>query len=56
MTDREAELAVDMIATYAAATGAGVLTNMLRNGTQVQDPRDSHSMLFFLDIYTDTRH
>ncbi len=50
LTDREGELAVDMIATYAAATGVGVLTNMLRNGADVQDPRDSYSMLFFLDL------
>jgi Ser/Thr protein kinase RdoA (MazF antagonist) len=50
MTDRERELAVAMIATYAAATGVEVLTNMLRQGAQIQDPRDSHSMLFFLDI------
>jgi Ser/Thr protein kinase RdoA (MazF antagonist) len=50
LTDREAELAVDLIATHAAATGVGVLTNLLRKGGRVQDPRDSHSMRFFLDL------
>lgn len=50
LTDREAELAVDLIATHAAATGVGVLTNLLSKGGQVQDPRDSHSMRFFLDL------
>lgn len=50
MTDREGELAIDLIATYAAATGVDVLTNMLCHGTQVPDPRDSYSMSFFLDL------
>ena len=50
LTDRERELAVDLIATYAAATGVDVLTNMLRNGGEVSSPYDSHSMLFFLDL------
>jgi Ser/Thr protein kinase RdoA (MazF antagonist) len=50
LTDREAELAVDLIATYAAATGADILTNMLRSGADVRSPADSYSMLFFLDL------
>ncbi|MEV4265928.1 phosphotransferase [Kribbella sp. NPDC049584] len=50
LTDREAELAVDLIAAYAAATGVDILTNMLRAGAHVQSPADSHSMLFFLDL------
>lgn len=50
LTDREAELAVDLIATYAAATGADILTNMLDAGARVQSPADSYSMLFFLDL------
>lgn len=51
LTDREAELAVDLIATYAAATGVDILTGMLRHGAQVQDPRASYSMLFYLDLH-----
>ncbi|WP_432883463.1 phosphotransferase [Kribbella sp. CA-245084] len=50
LTDREAELAVDLIAAYAAATGVDILTNMLRAGADVQGPADSYSMLFFLDL------
>jgi len=50
LTERESSLAVDFIATYAAATGVNVLTNMLRHGTQVEDPRESYSMLLFLDL------
>jgi Ser/Thr protein kinase RdoA (MazF antagonist) len=50
LTDREAELAVDLIAAYAAATGVDILTNMLRAGADVQSPADSYSMLFFLDL------
>ncbi|MER7251815.1 phosphotransferase [Kribbella sp. NPDC000426] len=50
LTDREAELAVDLIATYAAATGVDILTGMLRAGAAVQGPEDSYSMLFFLDL------
>ncbi|WUJ73354.1 phosphotransferase [Kribbella soli] len=50
LTDREAELAVNLIATYAAATGVDILTNMLRAGADVQSPADSYSMLFFLDL------
>ncbi|MFI5690945.1 phosphotransferase enzyme family protein [Kribbella sp. NPDC051586] len=50
LTDREAELALDLIATYAAATGVDVLTNMLRAGSHVEDPRASYSMLFYLDL------
>jgi Ser/Thr protein kinase RdoA (MazF antagonist) len=50
LTDRESELAVDLIAAYAAATGVDILTNMLRAGAHVQSPADSYSMLFFLDL------
>ena len=50
LTDREAELAVDLIATYAAATGVDILTNMLRAGADVRSPTDGYSMLFFLDL------
>lgn len=55
LTEREGSLAVDFIATYAAATGVDVLTNMLRQGRNVEDPRESYSMLLFLDIRTDAR-
>jgi homoserine kinase type II len=50
LTGREADLALDLIATYAAATGVDVLTGMLRDGRPVRDPRDSYSMLYFLDL------
>ncbi|HVX45787.1 MAG TPA: phosphotransferase [Mycobacteriales bacterium] len=50
LTGRESELALDFIATRAAATGVHVLSNMLRQGGAVQDPRESYSMLLFLDL------
>jgi homoserine kinase type II len=53
LTERESNLAIDFIATYAAATGVSVLTNKLRQGTQLQDPRESYSMLLFLDLRAD---
>lgn len=50
LTTREADLALDFIATYAAATGADYLTNTLHAGARIESPADSYSMLFFLDL------
>jgi len=50
LTTRESDLAVDLIATYAAATGTDYLTNLLRAGARIESPADSYSMLFFLDL------
>ncbi len=50
LTPRERDLATDFVATSIAATGVHVLTNKLRAGHVVRDPRESYSMLLFLDL------
>lgn len=50
LTRLERRHAIDVIATYAAATGAVVLGNKIRDGVEIHDPRESHSMQLFLDL------
>lgn len=50
LTLRERATAIDVVATYAAATGSHVLGNKIRSGQEISDPKESHSMQLFLDL------